>query len=204
MQEIEKRTRLRHEDVERVSQLLTILEFQYLGSSIQTDVTFDRPDGSLFNDGYKIRIRRENGKMELTYKDSMRQRRDVSIRTETNIRISIDQFDACSVLLEALGYPELFRVVKERRAWQRDQVKVTIDDWPIVGLVLEIEGPEPELQLLSAALGPAYDLKNYRLSDFFTAIQKETGKSLVELQEEYESQHDINLGRLDLLVAKPD
>jgi predicted adenylyl cyclase CyaB len=204
MKEIEQRTRLRHEDVDRVSQILAKLDFEYLGASIQTDVTFDRPDGSFFNNGYKIRIRRENGKMELTYKDSMLQRTDVSIRTEMNIRISIDQFEACTALLEALGYPELFRVIKERQAWQRDQIRVTIDDWPIIGLVMEIEGPEPELQALASALGPAYVLKNYRLSELFMFVQQETGKSLDELQKEYESRHDVKLGRLDLLAARSD
>jgi predicted adenylyl cyclase CyaB len=204
MQEIEQRTRLRNEDVDRVSQLLADLDFKFVGSWMQTDVTFDRPDASLFNSGCKIRIRRENGEMELTYKSSNRERTDVSVRTETNIRISADQFDACSVLLEALGYPELFRVVKERQVWKRDAVKVTIDDWPIIGLVMEMEGPESELLELSSELGRAYHFENYLLRDFFKAVQEETGKSLFALQLEYESEHDIKLGRLDLLAARSD
>lgn len=201
MREIETRTRLSPDNAATMPEVLGKMGFQAVGSWEQLDVMFDLPDGSLFRGGCKIRLRRERGTMELTYKGTMIGRTDISDRTETNIKISPEQFDECKQLLEALGFPELFQIKKERQLWRRGSVSVTLDEWPIIGPILELEGPENEIIALEKLFGDAYRFANYRLRHFFEEAEAETHKDLSRLQKEYEEQNGIKLGRLDLLIG---
>jgi predicted adenylyl cyclase CyaB len=203
VREIEVRTRLSQDKVATIPQILDQMGFHSLGSWEQFDVMFDRPDGSLFNGGSKIRLRRERETMELTYKGSMLGRTDISDRTETNIKVAPEQFDECKRFLAALGFPQLFQIKKERHMWRRGSVSVTLDYWPIIGPILEFEGPEDEIIALTKPFGAEYHFANYRLRYFFEQVEGETGKSLSQLQKEYEEQNDIALGRLDLLIGQP-
>src|SRR5580698_10270026 len=102
MRETEVRDRLSDADAKAMATALDERGFQNLGVSHQIDVMFDYPDASIFKSGSKIRIRREDGRMELTYKGGMLGRSDVSDRAETIISISESQFEECKVFLEAI------------------------------------------------------------------------------------------------------
>jgi adenylate cyclase class IV len=104
------------------------------------------------------------------------------------------------VFLTAIGYPQLFQIKKRREVFKRGDLTVTFDEWPIIGCILELEGREEEIKELANRVAPNLEFKNYRLKELFRSKEVETGRSLAELQIEYEAKTGFLLGRLDLLL----
>jgi predicted adenylyl cyclase CyaB len=82
---------------------------------VQHDMIFDKPDGSLFRDGSKLRIRLQDGMAQLTYKGQFIGDSTASRRDEINVSIPSPQVPAAARLFAALGFPLLFEIKKERR-----------------------------------------------------------------------------------------
>jgi predicted adenylyl cyclase CyaB len=184
----------------RVQERLVEAGVHPLGSLAQKDIMLDKPDASFFNSGRKIRIRIEGSSAELTYKGPFEGTQDASRRSEVNISVSPSQVEDLVLLFTAIGYPVCFTVPKNRTTFARGNIKVTFDDWPIIGCLMEIEGDEDEARRLASEVAPNVEFSNYRLKELFRRAETESGKSLRELQEEYEALHGVSLGRLDLLI----
>jgi len=166
----------------------------------QLDMMYDRPDGALFRSGQKIRIRVEGNHAELTYKGAFQGDASASRRTEVNVLIQPKDTGSLSELLEALGYPLLFQVRKARNVFRAGAVTATLDDWPIIGPMLELEGDEADIKEVAEATFPGIEFANYRLKTLFEKVCAERGLSLAELQKEYEGRSGFKLGNLGFLL----
>jgi predicted adenylyl cyclase CyaB len=182
---------------------LATLGFEFAGSIHQEDIIFDRDDGQMFRAGEKLRLRIEGDSVTLTWKASMSSRSDVSVREELSIGMDADPA-AVVELFAQLGFPVLFRWPKQRREWTRSDVLVTIDEWPIVGYIIELEGDERVINELSSRFEPALDFANHRLAELLRAAEEDAGTPLSELQLAYEQRTGRALGRLAVIAASVD
>jgi len=108
----------------------------------QTDTYFDDAEGSLKSSDRALRVRRQRtGRKEktfLTYKGP-KQKDDFKKRQE--IEIEIGDADSAEELLSALGYEKALVFEKRRRMWCLDECVVSLDELPLLGGYVEIEGP---------------------------------------------------------------
>jgi predicted adenylyl cyclase CyaB len=202
MKEIETRTLVEFESAEK--QLLA-LGFKFEGETFQTDRILDRPTGELFKSGRKIRIRTENGQSELTFKGDFETSGTVannftSRRIETNIPLPADDVEDVISFFTMLGYPPLFTLYKTRRKYTNGSVQAVLDDWPIAGWVLELEGEEDKIAVFASKIKAELPFKSYRLKEVLEMISGQTGKSIAELQEEYEKATGRKLGNMCFLL----
>lgn len=166
----------------------------------QHDIIFDKPDASLFKSGKKIRIRIEGQDATLTYKGDLTGDKNISKRQELNISIFFNDIDYYKEFLSAIGYPICFQLRKERTILKKEDVLLSFDEWPILGCMLEIEGPEEKIKEWAKCLAPELVFSNYRLKELFESKMKETGKSLQMLKEEYFKETQFDLGNIELIL----
>lgn len=176
---------------------------------MQYDVMFDKKDASLFRGGEKVRYRVERDligstvTIELTGKGDLRESEDVSRRWEGNLEIVGNPLNALDVLTRIFsmfdGVP-LFQIEKCREPYEKDGIKVTFDEWPIVGCIIEFEGDEEQLIALAKEVAPEHSFGNRRLKDFFEDKMKATGKTLQELKADYLELTGFDLGKIELIL----
>ena len=196
-QEIEARAHLK--DDKKVLKNLNDLGFNKIKSFVQHDIMFDLPDGSLFKSGQKIRIRDEDGNCELTYKGKFNDSNQLSVRSELNIPIPNKNLDDFKLFLSSLGFPPLFEIKKNRIIYSKDDLTVTLDEWPIIGILLEIEGTVEDINKYKYLIAPGVIYKNFRLKELFEEVVFQTGKSLEQLVSEYEAASDYKIGNISAI-----
>ncbi len=115
----------------------------FLRETAQTDVYFDTTDRRLTRSDECLRLRSEKvgGKerLVLAYKGP-KQPDDYKKRAE--IEVEVGDAAAMESLLAALGYGKALAFDKRRRLWQLDQCEVALDELPLLGTFVEIEGPD--------------------------------------------------------------
>ena len=140
---IEIEAKLKVESLEDVRQKLVELGAEFLAEQLQTDCYFDDADSTLKNSDQALRLRRQlTGKTEkvlLTYKgpktkDNFKKRQEIAIE--------IKDADSAEKLLLSLGYEKTLVFEKKRRIWRLGDCAVALDEVPLLGDFVEIEGPD--------------------------------------------------------------
>jgi predicted adenylyl cyclase CyaB len=198
MTEIEVRAIL--EDPTQAQRRLLEMNFTEETPYEQWDIMLDRPDASLFRSGQKIRIRAEKGRAELTYKGLFQGDASASRRTEINLEIEPAQIEKYVTLFEALGFPLCFQIRKQRKIFKSSSAKVSFDDWPLIGCLVEVEGSEENVKTVASQMAPSVTFKNYRLKELLKNLETKTGRSIAELKAEYIGQTGFDLGKIELLA----
>jgi adenylate cyclase class 2 len=76
------------------------------------------------------------------------------IETQKEAMVTLTDFDEGVALLKALGCKEKAYQETRRELWMLDGVEVTIDEWPFLDLMVEIEGKnEAEVRAAAEKLG---------------------------------------------------
>ncbi len=174
--------------------------FKKLKEIKQLDMIFDTEDARLFREGRKIRIRIEDNKVELTYKGNFSEKLNVSERSELNIDIKDIDINNYNIFLTSLGYPLCFKIQKNRQLWEKDDIQITIDEWPIIGNILEIEGDEEKIIKIAKELFPNNKFRNYRLKEFFADKMNKKNKNIEQLKDEYLKETGFDLGKIELIL----
>lgn len=200
MKEVEIRSIISDDDKRTIISAMESAGFVLKKKSVQHDIIFDTEDGELFKSGQKIRLRFEDGKQEITYKGDLTASGKVSRRTEISLPIDSSSAEDISNFLTALGYPMLFQIKKERLVYQKNNVEIAFDEWPIIGCLMEIEGEEAEIKQIARQVAPSYVFSNYRLKTLFADKSNSSGKSLAELIENYQKSTGFNLGKIQLIL----
>ena len=137
--------KLKVDSLKELERKLSEVSAEFLGEQLQTDTYFDDADGSLKSGDGALRLRRQRtGKKEqsfLTYKGP-KQKDDFKKRQE--IEIEVGDADSVEELLSALDYEEALVFEKRRRVWRLDDCIVCLDELPLLGNFVEIEGPGGE------------------------------------------------------------
>jgi predicted adenylyl cyclase CyaB len=201
MKEVETRNNFNDNELEYIEKFLLDNDFKNVDEYIQHDVMLDYPDGRLFKSGGKIRVRKEKGKLELTHKGLFEGDSSFSRRTEVNIPIEEKSFEDLITLFKSIGFPMLFQIVKNRKKYiSEDGIIATIDNWPIIGYVLELEGEEENINKLLEKIDSKFAFDNTRLKDLFKNKAIKENKDIKTLKSEYEEKAGILLGNLDIIL----
>jgi len=108
---------------------------------------YDAPDASLRRSDRGLRLRRvetTDGRAwsEITYKGP---RTAGSMKSRTEIELTISDHDGMAAMLEALGYQRVLRFEKRRSRHRLDGCHIELDELPRLGRFVEIEGPSEEI-----------------------------------------------------------
>jgi len=167
----------------------------------QLDMMFDTPDADLWlKQDSKIRLRVEDGKVELTFKWKPFVTSGFAKRVELNIPLSVQDIDKYKLFFESIWYPLLFQLKKERISYRKWNVAIEFDNYPILWWRIEIEWPENEIQELWENLFPWEKYEFKYLSDFFLDHMSKTGKSIEELKSEYFVNSGFDVGNIEKIL----
>ncbi|HTW91660.1 MAG TPA: class IV adenylate cyclase [bacterium] len=144
-------------DIDRPAVELTLAELSARPSPEErlTAVFFDSPDGRLRVAGNLLRLRREGDRVLLTFK---RRVGEEGAKVREEIEVGVSDFEACRLLLNALGLAETAHVDKFRTSYRLDTATIAIDrhvgEHLFIPEFLEIEaGSIEEVQAVAARLG---------------------------------------------------
>ena len=137
--------KLKVESLQEVERKLGEVGAEFCEEQLQTDMYFDNGEAALKSSDRAFRLRRQRAgqkeKTFLTYKGA-KQKDDFKKRQE--IEIEISDVNSAEKLLSALGYEKALVFEKRRRIWQLDDCVVCLDELPLLGSFVEIEGPDGE------------------------------------------------------------
>ncbi|AQT68300.1 putative adenylyl cyclase CyaB [Anaerohalosphaera lusitana] len=102
----------------------------------------DKGDGLSKSDrGLRLRQLDADGERSvfLTYKGP---RQGGPFKSREELEVRVDDFETMSAMLVSLGFEKTLEFEKKRRVWLLDGCEVCLDELPVLGSFVEIEGPE--------------------------------------------------------------
>jgi len=142
---IEVEAKLKVDSLEQVAAKLTELGAEFRQEQLQIDNYFDDANRVLTKTDRCLRLRRLlAGKSErffLTYKGA-KEKNEFKKRQE--IEIEVEDGNSAEKLLLLLGYNKALVFEKKRRIWRFGECEVALDELPLLGSFVEIEGPDSE------------------------------------------------------------
>jgi len=137
--------KLKVDSLEEIEHKLTGLGAEFQAKQLQNDYFFDDVNSTLTKSDRCLRLRKQMvGKNEsffLTYKGA---KEKSNLKKRQEIEFEIKDADSVRKLLSALGYEQNLVVEKKRRLWQLGDCEVALDQLPLLGDFVEIEGPDEE------------------------------------------------------------
>jgi adenylate cyclase class 2 len=120
---------------------------------IMTRKIYDYPDQRLQKVSGWVRLRDEGDKITLSYK----QLNDRTVTGTKEVTVMVDDVDATSLFLEAVGLEVKSIQETKRESWKLGKVEIELDTWPWIPSLLEIEAPsEDELKHTAELLSLDY------------------------------------------------
>jgi adenylate cyclase class 2 len=142
---IEIEAKLKVDSHEPVIEKLKAANAKFLSEQLQTEQYFDTPEKTLTNADKCLRLRRitkaDAKQIILTYKGP-KQKDDFKKRAELELELA--DLDTATKLLVALGYEKALIYEKKRTIWMLDDCEIALDQLPMLGNFVEIEGPNAE------------------------------------------------------------
>ena len=150
---IETEVKIRIESVDDfIESLLSHGATRVSTRSLEDNILFDFPDGSLKLAHCILRVRSVDGRGVLTYKGAPRP--DAVFKSREELETGIIDPETAIEILERIGMTQGFRYQKYRQEFALDRVYLAVDETP-VGNYAELEGTEDEILNLAAKLGVA-------------------------------------------------
>jgi len=116
---------------------------KFEGDFLQIDSYYDDNKDSLVNSDRCLRIRKHinhiGQAIELTYKGARENHR---FKSRREIGLKVDKADELAELFTQLGYTARLTLEKRRSLWDYKNCKVALDELPLLGKFVEIEGPD--------------------------------------------------------------
>lgn len=132
------------EDYETMAQRLRNRGAKYLREVRETNIFWDSPDGRLRAMRAALRLRHQitdDGRVLPSLVTWKGQRNGAAISNRPSIDFSATPPEMAEMLLIKLGYGKTMEFQKRRRSYEFRDCLVELDDLPIFGYFLEIEGP---------------------------------------------------------------
>jgi predicted adenylyl cyclase CyaB len=148
----EMEAKYRVADFEPIRQALQQAGATGRGQVLQTDTFWDRPDETYRRNGCGLRLRvtralegDSHGDLRplITFKGPLKGADGVKHRREIETRL--DDAEAATQLLQATGLKRLTTIQKKRSSWKLGRCLVELDELPLIGRFVEIEGPDQQL-----------------------------------------------------------
>ncbi len=135
-------TKLKVDSHEQIIKALEKIGAEFLAECTQIDYYFDG-NPTFAVTGRCLRLRRQrtgkNEKVFLTYKGTQEEH---TFKKRQEIELEVADADSAEKLLLALGYKKEQIVEKKRRLWRLNDCEIALDELPLLGSFVEIEGPD--------------------------------------------------------------
>jgi adenylate cyclase class 2 len=142
---IEIEAKLKIDSLEQVAAKLAELGAEFEQEQLHTDCHFDDANRTLQRTDRCLRLRRQlvnkGERFFLTYKGA---KEKSSFKKRQEIEIEIANGDSIRKLFSALGYEKVLVIEKRRRIWHLGDCVVALDQLPLIGNFVEIEGPDEQ------------------------------------------------------------
>ncbi|HSZ54181.1 MAG TPA: class IV adenylate cyclase [Tepidisphaeraceae bacterium] len=141
----ELEAKMKVDDLDAVRRRLAECGAKRTGSALETNMFFDTPERTLVSADKGLRLRRKRDdqtgkeKFIITVKGPQQQG-DLKNREEAEA--GVQDGDDATAVLAALGYYPTLSFQKKRESWELDGCKIELDEIPILGRFVEIEGPD--------------------------------------------------------------
>ena len=142
----EKELKIRVDSHAKILDRLAELGAEFLYWVEQTDSFYDTRDGKFLMGDCCLRLRRvvhmdglKDDEYLLAWKGP---REDTHAKIRTEYETSVSSPQAVEGIIKSLGYEKTFEVVKKRRSYRLGGCKVELDELPMLGLFVEIEGDD--------------------------------------------------------------
>jgi adenylate cyclase class 2 len=157
---LEIEAKMKVKDFDAVRKALAEAGAKHVGSVLEINTFFDTPDKSLLAQDKGLRLRR-------THDDRTGQEHFVitvkgpaqpgAFKSREEAETDVDDGDRAAGVLQALGYLPDLSFEKRRESWTLDGCKIELDELPILGRFVEVEGPdEPAVTRVRDRLGLAH------------------------------------------------
>ncbi|MEK6676007.1 MAG: class IV adenylate cyclase [Planctomycetota bacterium] len=119
----------------------------FLHQVLERNRIYDRPDGSLRNQGCGLRLRVaarvDNGESHatITFKGPVLKG---PVKSREEIEFPVPADEAPAHFIEGLGFVVVLDYDKHRESWLFSNCQIELDQPPHIGLFVEIEGPDVE------------------------------------------------------------
>jgi adenylate cyclase class 2 len=135
--------KLKVDSLQEVERKLAEVGAKFVEEQFQIDTYFDDAGAVLKSSDRALRLRRQSAGQKdntfLTYKGA-KEKSDFKKRQE--IEIEVGDGDSVEKLLSELGYEKALVFEKRRQIWKLDDCIVCLDELPLLGCFVEIEGPD--------------------------------------------------------------
>ena len=140
---IEIEAKIKVNSLQEVAARLSELGAEFLSEHIQKDQYFDDAGQTLTKTDRGLRLRRQRigneEKIFLTYKGA---REKDQFKKRQEIEMEITDGDSIENLLLAIGYEKAIVFEKKRRVYRLGGCEVALDELPLLGSFVEIEGTD--------------------------------------------------------------
>ena len=151
-----------------------LIRSEFLQKRVVLDLPKERSAKGSF-----LRVRNEGDKTTLTLKKVG----TGGIADQKEIMVTVDNFEATILLLETIGCPPLSHEESRRELWEFDGADVTIDEWPFLGSLVEVEGKSEEhVRTVSEKL--SFDWNSAKFCAIGTLYVEKYGKGPIDLAKE--------------------
>ena len=148
--EIEKKYRVTRARRDQLKDRLRESDATFEGEEFEENTLY--AGGSLDLSKQVLRLRRVDGKAVLTYKE--RHVSDSTIKRHREDETGVEDAEAFTAILDALGYTPTLVYEKRRATWRWQGAEIVVDELPF-GLFVEIEGEENVITEVEQLLGLA-------------------------------------------------
>ena len=116
---------------------------------LQSDCLLDREREPLADRACTLRVRIDGGAARVTFKGTPKLG---TTKVREELETAVGDGELMLQVLERIGFHVWFRYEKYREEFRRGDLVITIDEAPI-GTFVELEGGEPDILAMAAALG---------------------------------------------------
>jgi len=145
---VEIEAKIKVNDLATVRTTLEQVGGKFQGKAMETNVFFDTEDRSLLAADEGLRLRHTHGEEDgkdqfvITFKGP---RQHGQFKNREEIELEVCSFTDAIALIERLGFSRVLSFQKRRETWKLDNCKVELDELPLLGFFVEIEGPREDL-----------------------------------------------------------
>ena len=152
---LEIEAKVKVDGLDAIGERLAELGAEHGDDVTHLDTYYGGGAGVLIKPGCVLRLRRRinaaSEKVILTYKGPKQKGR---FKKRTEIEVEVADYPVMAGLLEALGYQKELIIEKRRRFWRFRGCAICLDELPLLGSFVEVEGPaEGIIEQVLAAIG---------------------------------------------------
>lgn len=148
---IEIEAKCRVDDLAVIQARVEQLNGEHVAEMLEENIFLDNHDRQMAaaDCGLRVRVLRvvSNGGACETVVTFKGPRQHGKLKSRREIEVTVDTAPAMLDLLAELGYNETIRFEKRRDRWRLDGCTIELDELPILGCFVEIEGPDDETVL---------------------------------------------------------